>query len=57
MKYRVTRGDGSLVGTYDAPSEDEVLDKIAADTSSGFPSREAAEGAAMDGAIRLEGVE
>jgi hypothetical protein len=57
MKYRVMRGDGSLVGIYDAASEDEVLDKIAADSGSGYSSREAAEGAAMDGAILLEGVD
>jgi hypothetical protein len=57
MKYRVMRSDGSIVGTYDASSEDEVLGKISDDANSGFPSREAAEGAAMDGLIRLEGVE
>jgi hypothetical protein len=57
MKYRVRRNDGTVIGIYDASSEDDVLDKVAADSSSGYPSREAAETAAMDGAILLEGVE
>ena len=57
MKYRVTRGDGSVVGIYEAASEDEVLDRIAKDPASGVPSREAAESAAMDGAIMLEGIQ
>ena len=57
MKYRVTRSDGSLVGMYDASSEDEVLDKIAHDPSSAFPSREAAESAAMEGSILLESID
>jgi hypothetical protein len=57
MKYRVTRSDGSVVGMYDASSEDEVLDKIALDPLSTFPSREAAESAAMDGSILLESVD
>ena len=47
MKYRVVRGDGSVIGIYDASSEDEVLEKIGGDTKSGYPSHEAAEAAAM----------
>jgi hypothetical protein len=57
MKYRVTRDDGTEIGSYDAASEDEVLDKLAADQGSGYPSRAAAEAAAMDGRILLESAE
>jgi len=55
MKYQVRRSDGTILGVYDASSEDELLDKVGADSSSGYASREAAEAAAMDGAILLEG--
>jgi hypothetical protein len=57
MKYRVRRTDGSVIGIYEAPSEDEVLDKLATDPDSGFSSRQASEAAAMDGAITIEGAE
>jgi hypothetical protein len=57
MKYRVTRIDGSVVGVYDASSEDEVLDRVGADSKSGFPSHEAAEAAAIEGVLMIEGTE
>jgi hypothetical protein len=57
MKYRVKRSDGTVIGTYEASSEDEVLAKVGADQGSGYPSRETAEAAAMDGAILIEGAE
>ncbi len=57
MKYRVRRSDGAVIGVYDASSEDEVLDKMGVDSGSGYPSREASETAAMQGAITIEGIE
>jgi hypothetical protein len=57
MKYRVVTSGGAVVGVYDAASEDEVLDKVGADSSTGYATRAAAEDAAMNGAILIEAAE
>ncbi len=57
MKYRVITSGGAVVGVYDATSEDEVLDKVGADSSTGYATRAAAEDAAMNGAILIEAAE
>jgi hypothetical protein len=57
MQYRVRKSDGTVIGVYDAASEDEVLDKLGVDSKSGYPSRAEAEGAALDGLILFEMVE
>ena len=54
MKYRVVTDGGAVVGLYEAASEDEVLEQVAADKASGYATHEAAENAALAGVLSIE---